>query len=122
MDAETQRYVDKSMETVRAQNDARFAEVLSRIDIVSVKIDHAPRPLTVLQFLLGSAGALAVTLGVVFAVLAYASDRFDGGLAATAVVDKITSDQLARDSAQDAKLDQIIEAVGNLQPASNSKP
>jgi hypothetical protein len=35
VDAETHRYVDKSMETVKAQNDARFAEVLTGIEKVN---------------------------------------------------------------------------------------
>ncbi|WP_313534527.1 hypothetical protein [Haematobacter sp.] len=35
MDATTQAYIDRSMDAVRAQNDARFAEVLSRIDSLS---------------------------------------------------------------------------------------
>lgn len=38
MDTETQRYVDKSMESVKAQNDARFSEVLSRLDSVGSQL------------------------------------------------------------------------------------
>lgn len=111
MDAETQRYVDKSMETVKAQNDARFSEVLGRLDGLKAQIDHAPTPLGLTQFLVGAISVAGVVLAVVFSVLAYASDRFDGGLAADAIKDQISLEQIERDKEQDAKLDQILESV-----------
>jgi hypothetical protein len=121
VDAETQRYVDIKVDAMKAQNDARFSEVLSKLDAVNVKIDHAPRPLTMPQFLGGAAGALGVTLGVVFAILAYASDRFDGGIAASAVVGELMESQTLKDQQQDAKLDQILGALSVL-TADAAKP
>ena len=122
VDAETQRFVESKVETIKAQNDARFTEVLSRIDGVASKIDHAPKPVTFLQFLLGAAAALGVTLSIVFAVMAYASDRFDGGLAAVAIKDQIATEQRTRDGTQDAKLNQIIETLGKFLPPQASEP
>lgn len=122
VDAETRRYVDKSMETVKAQNDARFSEVLGRLDGLKAQIDHAPVPLSFTQFLAGAAAVLGVGLALVFAVLAFASDRFDGGLGADAIKDQIAAEQLVRDKAQDAKLDQILESVLVLGTDKKLKP
>jgi len=122
VDAETRRYVDKSMETVKAQNDARFSDVLGRLDGLKAQIDHAPTPLSFTQFMVGAVSVAGVVLALVFAVLAYASDRFDGGLSADAIKDQIALEQLKRDSVQDAKLDQIIKAVDGLTAAQKLKP
>ena len=48
MDAETKIYVDAKMDVVKAQNDASFATVLSRIDILSAKIVNL-KPVTLSQ-------------------------------------------------------------------------
>lgn len=104
MDAETQRYVDKSMETVKAQNDARFAEVISRLDALKDLPKFWP-------LVLSGVVVVAGAIGLVFTVLSYASDRFDGGVAASGLMDVMQKEQIARDAAQDAKLDQILESV-----------
>jgi hypothetical protein len=111
VDAETQRYVDKSMDAVKAQNDARFSDVIARLDGLKSQYDHAPTPLSFTQFLVGAVSVAGVVLALVFSVLAIAGDRFDGGLAADAIKDQIAVEQLARDKTQDAKLDQILKSV-----------
>jgi hypothetical protein len=97
-------YVDAQDGQTRAQNDARFAEVISRLD----SLRDLPRfwPLVV-------SGIVIMTgaIGIVFTVLSYASDRFDGGIAASGLLDTLQQEQEQRDAAQDAKLDQILEAV-----------
>ena len=65
---ETQRYVDLKTDATRAQNDARFAEIL-------VKLDNLPRPMTWQQ----CAAVVATALGIMLAILAFSADRFDGG-------------------------------------------
>jgi len=121
VDAETQRYVDAKVDAMKAQNDSRFSEVIFKLDAVNVKMDHAPKPLTMSQFLVGAGGALGVTLGVVFAILAYASDRFDGGLSAMAIKDQIATEQADRDAAQDSRLERVLDAIDRL-PKAPSKP
>lgn len=110
VDAETKNYLDAKVDAVKAQNDARFAEVLSKI--------NGLHPATWQQI-----AAIAVgTVGLVFAVLAFSSDRFDGGLAASALIDKVTQEQTVRDNAQDEKLDQIFQAVQSLRDNISLEP
>lgn len=112
MDNETRLYVDAKTEATRAQNDARFAEVLSSISSLRSSLEGqiaAIRPgMSWWQFASTLAGALAVTLGLVFGVLAFASDRFDGGLSAGAVVDEAVTVERA---AQDARIGAILDAL-----------
>jgi len=101
VDAETQGYVDKFMEAVKAQNDARFAEILA-------KLDQMPKfwPLVMSGFI-GIFGAI----GLVFAVLAYASDRFDSGIVAMGAVEESIDAQREVNAAQDARLDRILKML-----------
>lgn len=105
MDSETKNYLDAKVDAVKAQNDARFTEVLSEIRMIKPGA-------TWQQF----AGLLFGAVTFVFAILAFSSDRFDGGLSAIAIKDQISSEQDERDAAQDARLDRIIDAIENLQP------
>lgn len=106
MDAETKNYLDAKVDAVKSQNDARFAEVLSKIDGL--------HPATWQQNAAIAVGIAVGSLSLVFAVLAFSSDRFDGSLAASALIDTVTQEQIVRDAAQDAKLDQIFQAVQGL--------
>lgn len=92
-------YVDLQSEKTKAQNDARFSEILSRLD----------RLPSLWQLFAVSAGSIAT----IFAILAFASDRFDGGLAASAILDAAANAQVERDAIQDAKLDTIIQNFEN---------
>ena len=66
-----------------------------------------------------TAGFGVVFLGLVFSVLAYASDRFDSGLSAGAIKDQLTAEQIARDKVQDDRLDKILTKLdGLVQPPS----
>ena len=104
MDAETQRFLESKIETVKAQNDARFAEVISRLDALKDLPKFWPLVISGVVIVAGA-------IGLVFTVLSYASDRFDGGIAASGIVSTLQQEQQARDAAQDAKLDQILESV-----------
>lgn len=110
VDKETKRYVDAKMDSVKAQNDARFAEVLAKLDAINVP--------PIWQF----AGIAFVTLGAAFAILAYASDRFDGGLAAGSLLEALSDKQAARDDLQDNKLDLILEQVSGANAKSETSP
>jgi len=106
VDTDTKNYLYAKVDAVKAQNDARFSEVLAELR------NMTPGPTWQQQALL-----LVGAIGVVFAILAYASDRFDGGLAASSITEQIAADQRSRDAAQDVKLDVIIDAISKIQPA-----
>lgn len=100
----TQAYIDRSMDAVRAQNDARFAEVLSEIRDIRGLI--ASKPSTWQLVATVFAGA-ATILGVALAALSYGGDRFDGGVG---IADQ-RYEQIQRDAAQDAiirRLDALL--------------
>lgn len=111
VDSETKNYVDAKVETVAAQNNARFSEVLARIDRVSDRIEHLPKAMTFRDFIVGGISLLGVGIGIVLSVLAISADRFDGGLAAGSVKDSILTEQEVRNDAQDEKLNRIIEIL-----------
>lgn len=116
VDAETKNYLDAKVDAVKAQNDARFAEVrsgldnvLAQISIISSKIDDKPS----LAWLIGVgfAGVLAIV-----ALLAFGGDRFDGGVqvqssvSETAVRTSIIAEENAR------QITRILEILANDQP------
>ncbi len=111
MDAHTKDYIDSKVEVVKAQNDARFVEVLAGINSVGERVSHLREPTTWQQLALTMGSVGLVLLGVVFAVLGYASDRFDGGLSASSVKDELAVEQLKRDATQDARLDKILSKL-----------
>ena len=115
VDSETKNYLDAKMDSVKAQNDARFSEVLSRLDGLKDLPKFWP--------LVSAIAIAAVTIiGISVAILSYASDRFDGGLGAAALVDSITKDQAQRDEGQDAKLDKILGKLDSLSVVQSPKP
>jgi len=107
VDRETKSYVDRSMDAVKAQNDARFIEVLSRLD-------QMPKfwPLVFSGFI-GIAGAI----GIVFAILSYASDRFDGGLSAGVILEDSRQNSVRINQmfnaakSRDARIEAILKAA-----------
>lgn len=111
-------YVDARLDAERARTEAqfahveaRFAEVLSGIEVLKATSITRPQ-------LWGAAGTIiAAVLGVMFAALAFAGDRFDGGIAASGMIREVQEAQEARDAAQDEKLGQILEAIQALGPA-----
>ena len=107
VEAETKNYLDAKMDSVRAQNDARFSEVLSRLDGIKDLPKFWPLVAAI-------AVAVVTIIGISVTVLSYASDRFDGGLAASALIDQITNDQAGRDAGQDAKLDKILGKLDSI--------
>lgn len=114
-------YIDAKIDAAKAENDAAVTRLEAKIDAavarLGAKID-AIKPPTVWQM----AGVAGATLGLAFAILAYASDRFDGGLSAGAIVDSIVREQNARDSRQDQKLDLILDKMERLSQSTADRP
>lgn len=111
VDVEIKDYLDAKIETVRAQNDARFAELRSDISSLITKIDHLPTPLTFWQFVVGLGSAVVAALGIVLAVLAYGSDRFDSGVSAMGAIEEALDAQRETNAMQDVRLDRILQAL-----------
>jgi hypothetical protein len=104
MDPSTKDYIDAHDEKTRAQNDARFAEVLAKLDGIKDLPKFWP--------LVAAISIAAITIiGICVAVLSYASDRFDGGLGASSLISAIQAGQAERDASQDAKLDTILSIL-----------
>lgn len=106
-DVTAKDYIDARSDAVRAQNDARFSEVLTEIRSLSVKIDHVPTTRSmIVTTLSGIAGATALFLGI----LAFAGDRFDGGVSLA----EQQQQQIERDKAQDERLNSILDRLEAL--------
>lgn len=122
MDASTRHYVNAKTDAVRAQNDARFAEVLARFDVLKADIDNKPTPPNIWQI----AGVVGAGIGALVAIAAFAYDRFDGGVAAGVLVEQAVSQvaeaQATRDSEQDKRLDTILEAINKASERLQSGP
>lgn len=110
MDSATQAYIDRTMDTVRAQNDARFAEI-------NTKLDKLPDTWKLV-------GIVAGGIAAVFGILAFAGDRFDGGMAAGSLEDGLAHRNAAaiealatKDAAQAERLDALILLLGQQKPA-----
>ena len=94
---------------VAAKLEAVQERLYRKIDRMEAKLDAIKVP-SIWQI----AGLLIATVGFVFGILAYASDRFDGGLAARGLLAPVIEAQKIRDTDQDQKLDQILEIVEQL--------
>lgn len=96
-------YIDRSMDAVRAENDAQFAKVLAAIQ---------SKPST-WQLVGAVFGAAFTVLGVVLAVLSYGGDRFDGGVS----LSEQQQQQIERDKAQDDRLKAILDRLDAMTAA-----
>lgn len=92
-------YVDAQDEKTRAQNETQFVRIESKLDNLKVP--------SIWQI----AGLIVAAIGFVFAILAYAGDRFDGGLSASSMIHQMKGDQIERDQAQDQRLNRLIAIV-----------
>lgn len=128
MDQGQQAYIDARTDLVRAQNDARFAEVAGKIDTLAGKIDGLSGRLdgvvTRLDGLptrrdawLAPASAAAGLFLAGLAVLAFAGDRFDSGFG---LAEK-QQEQLERDRQQDEVIKRM-DAILNRLDAQSASP
>ena len=99
-------YIDARGDGSKAQNNARFAEVLSRLDSLNATVQHL-EPVSIWKIVGVAAGAVVALAGL----LGIMADRFDGGFAASGVLSGWMAAQSERDAAQDAKLDTILDIL-----------
>ena len=130
-------YVDARADKTRAENDARFEAVISRLDTIQ-------QTSASWRSVWGAAIATSVALaGLLIGIIAIEGDRFESGMAARETISSVIQpivdgqrerdaeqdlalakfleeqelrdlEQLQRDAAQDEKLDRILNAVENL--------
>jgi len=109
-------YVDAKIEGVSAKNDARFNEVISKLDTLQSDVSRIPS----LWGFLGLALATVVTgIGILLGLLSYAGDRFDGGMQAASVsvyqaneALQVAGDNAKQVKALNSKMDTIIQILG----------
>lgn len=104
MEPASKEYVDLKTALTSAQNDARFAEVLSEIRSLRGLVEGKPSTWQMVGAVFAGA---ATILGVILAALAYGGDRFDGGIG---LADQ-RQEQIQRDAEQDAiikRLDALL--------------
>jgi len=134
MDPGTKDYIDAKTEATRAQNDARFAEVLGEMKAIGARVDVMGATLgaeisklrsdigTEIGGLTARINVLEKTtisklqvwgavftgsvavVGLILAALAYGGDRFDGGVS---IAEQMRA-QSERDAAQDAKMNEVF--------------
>ena len=79
-------YIDAKADAVRAQNDARFAEVMSHLDAAAARVDAATAHIPTTATMIGTAAATGIAVvGLIIGILAFGGDRFDGGIGYSAV-------------------------------------
>ena len=112
MEDDIKTYVDAQDDKTRAQNDARFAEVLAELRIIR---DTAASSRSVWGAALATIAAIA---GLFIGIMAIEGDRFESGMAASETIAKVIQPvvdaQKERDSDQDRKLDRILTAVEQI--------
>lgn len=127
MDENTKNYIDAHTEKLDAKNEARFAHVDGRFSTIEARFSNLEAKIDVLgqtmpswRSIWGAAIAtVASIIGITFAVLSFAGDRFDGGIAAGSLANEaarqVLAEQAARDERQDEMNDTIFKALENIQ-------
>ena len=105
---DVKEYVDAKTEAVRAQNGEQTARLESKLDIIHNELLGLPRIWTLIATV---ASAPAVGVVIIISVLAFAGDRFDGGvqLSSAYAETAIDGERLGRENAR-----QIKELVAEL--------
>ncbi|MGB0507118.1 MAG: hypothetical protein ACPGGK_13060 [Pikeienuella sp.] len=66
--------------------------------------------------------ALVSAIGLIFGILSFAGERFDGGLSASSIVDEVEDRQRVMDARQDEILLQILKRLPeNVEPETSPK-
>lgn len=109
MDAD--KYIDAKIDTVRAQNDARFAEVVGKLGNIEHTLSGQPS----VASLIGTSAITALTiLGLIVALLAFGGDRFDGGVQVSSVVVQQAQDAKALAQKNQQKMGELSEKLDIL--------
>ena len=89
--------VDAKIAAAEARTDTKFAELRGDLAKFATK---------------GTVwGAMATALGIILAVAALSTNRFDAGMTVRSTTQSIVDDQKRRDQDQDHKLDEILKRL-----------
>lgn len=118
VDSNVKSYIDAKTEATRAQNDARFANVLARLDNLASVSDIQDTKKDIQSAKWNVWGASLAVAGLVLAVLAFGGDRFDGGVQISSVMVEQAEEakRLAAENTEkvddlSAKLDALISII-----------
>ena len=114
VDAETNHYVDANVRAAKAENSASFARLETKIDGISPGASWQQMAGVVIS-------GVVVGLSLVFAVLAYASDRFDSGVASMGAIEELLDTQREQNVEQNERIDRILVAIEKLSAATDQK-
>jgi len=97
-------YVDLRLDTMRTRMDGVQSELRAALD---------SKP-GVMSFWGGIATAVVSIVGILLGALSIGGDRFEGGMAISPIIEGVKLEQNRRDELQDAKLDAILNQLGQL--------
>lgn len=106
--------LEAKLDTVRAQNDAKFAEVISELRLVQSRMDGLHVRLETVPSIWQIAGVALTTLGLGVAILAFANDQFAVGVGVSPILNDQAEKQAQVDAAQDERADAVLEALGAI--------
>ncbi|MBQ08112.1 MAG: hypothetical protein CMN11_16505 [Roseobacter sp.] len=98
------QYVDLRLDTVSARMDGVQSELRAALD---------SKP-GVMSFWGGIATAVISIVGILLGALSIGGDRFEGGMSISPIIEGVRTEQSRRDELQDAKLDAILNQLGQL--------
>jgi hypothetical protein len=100
--------VDAKIAAAEARTDVKFVELSRTLDKLATKEDITTSQNATRANIWA---AIGVALGIILAVMAFAANRFDAGVAAGGALAPYASTQQQRDQAQDKKLDEILKRL-----------
>lgn len=116
MDPGIKHYIDSGDEVTRAQNDARFAEILAKLSQAATA--EGLRNLTVTMVIAIVATGIGI-IGIMIALFAFGADRFGSGMSAATLIYE-QSDEAKRRAVENERnikeirddIKMLIETVG----------
>lgn len=131
-------YVDAQTAATRSQNDARFAEMLSelrsmkadtdgqfsslRADISIIQRTMLTWPTFLWTTITASATVIFSVVGLVYAIISYGADRFDGGAQFTASTYQASQDAKSLSQENARQIQQLGDDVTKLIEALANRP
>lgn len=126
MDPGTKYYIDSRDEATRAQNDARFAEVLAKLSQGATAEGQRKQTVTIVIAAVTTGIAIIATM---IALLAFGADRFGSGMSAASLIYEQSDDAKRRAEENEGNIKEIrddlktlIENIGERNEGSADAP
>ena len=111
VDPVIKHYIDSRDEVTRAQNDARFAEILAKLDRAATA--EGLRNLTVTMAIAIVATGTGI-IGIMIALFAFGADRFGGGTPAASLIYEQSDEAKRRDLENERNIKEIRDDIKML--------